>query len=385
MTGGSGINLNALGWAATMCDDRILKYRASTADRKCQDSQCNKAGSRWNHAGVFFIDCPVHMADRFKTIHGMTVEPKEIQQEKKSHPMPDMDKPKEPENKQKEVPVGKKPSLDANPIGETTHGCVPAEVAFVDSDNDAGTDDADSWDELEKALIPELSQQSRGKPPRRSPSADEMIAEPGDSGRRKPSLARRASFLSANTVESDPGPSSASPKKTVRNKTVRERGHLDHLPSFLKKALPRSTDVPVELDTDVRFKQSMGAKPRERVANTIASSLKEANEDAKESEYTSLIDNTIFALRGFGEFDVVIGAGAKGRALTKCIRDFANNRKDKQMEGNLRCLITNRLAIAAGTLKWGAKRLEGVGENTALLYDFLLSDMENRASLPFRR
>ena len=112
------------------------------------------------------------------------------------------------------------------------------------------------------------------------------------------------------------------------------------------------------------------------MANTIASSLKEANEEAKESEYTSLIDNTICVLIGFGAFEAAIGAGAKGKQLTERIRDFANNHKGKQIEENLRCLLTNRLAIAGGTLKWGTKRLGGADGNTALLSDFLLADME---------
>ena len=168
-------------------------------------------------------------------------------------------------------------------------------------------------------------------------------------------MTRRASFLSANSLESDPGP--VSPIKNRNARMARERGHVDHLPSFLKKALPRSTDVPVELDADSGLKQAMGAKPWERVANTIASSLKEASEEAKESEYTSLIDNAIFVLRGFGEFESAIGSGTKGKQLAKCVRDFANNHKDKQIEENLRCVISNRLAIADGALKWGTKRL----------------------------
>ena len=108
------------------------------------------------------------------------------------------------------------------------------------------------------------------------------------------------------------------------------------------------------------------------MATTIASPLKEAEEEANES----LIANTIVALRGFGEFETAIGSGAKGKALTKCIRDFANNHKVEQIEENLRCLVANRLAIAAETLKWGKKRLGGVDGNTALVSYVLLSDME---------
>ena len=265
-------------------------------------------------------------------------------------------------------------ALASNPPGNVDEEPPPLakkspKAVFVDSDDENGEDDEDSWDELGRALIPELSKERDSNFPSRSAPREDIPLEQDEGSRgKKPSLTRRASFLSANSMESDPGPVSPIKNRTAR--TARERGHVDLLPSFLKKALPRSTDAPVELDADSGLKQAMGAKPWERVANTIASSSKEASEEAKESEYTSLIDNTIFVLRGFGEFESVIGSGTKGKQLTKCVRDFANNHKDKQIEENLRCVISNRLAIAAGTLKWGTKRLEGVEENTVLLSDF---------------
>ena len=166
-----------------------------------------------------------------------------------------------------------------------------------------------------------------------------------------------------------------STRKTPLAKAARERGRIDHLPSFLEKESPRSTDVPVEIDSDAGMKQALCEKPWGRVANTIATPLKEANEDAEESEYTSLIDNIIFSLRVFGEFETTIGSGAKGKALTKRIRDFENNRKDRQIGENSRCVFATRLSIADGALKWGTKRLGGVDENTAMLSDFLLTDM----------
>ena len=83
--------------------------------------------------------------------------------------------------------------------------------------------------------------------------------------------------------------------------------HLDRLPSFLKKALPRSTDVPVEIESDVGRMKDSTAKPWESVANTIASSLKEAHEEQKTPDCASLIVNAILVLRGFGEFETVIG------------------------------------------------------------------------------
>ena len=94
---------------------------------------------------------------------------------------------------------------------------------------------------------------------------------------------------------------------------------MGHLPSFLKQSLPRSTDLPVEYETDAIRKQDAIAKPWERVDNTIATSPKEPNEGNKDSDYTTLAGNSIFDMRGFGEFDTTIGAGAKGKAPTKCV------------------------------------------------------------------
>ena len=378
MTSGSGIQLNVLGWAATLCDEHLQAYQKSSANRKCSNAQCNCIGSQWNHGGITYLDCPLHMTERFKDLHGMTSTEsgKEGREQERGKSSEEVHK----THSTGRILPGAKSKFQANPPGLVSSDPPPTakrldRTVFADSDIGGEEDDEDSWDELERALIPELSKEQDSAFPRRSASHEEIPLEHGEiGGGRKPSITRRASFLSANSVESDPGP--FSPTKKVSAKTARERGHVDHLPSFLKKALPRSTDVPVELDADSGLKQALGAKPWERVANTIASSLKEANEEAKESEYTSLIDNTIFVLRGFGEFESVIGSGTKGKQLTKCVRDFANNHKDKQIEENLRCVISNRLAIASGTLKWGTKRLDGVDDNTVLLSDFLLADME---------
>ena len=71
MTIGDGIQLNVLGWSASLCGEHLKRYRESAESRKCSDATCNRVGSQWNHGGVTYNDCPSHMAERFKEIHGM--------------------------------------------------------------------------------------------------------------------------------------------------------------------------------------------------------------------------------------------------------------------------------------------------------------------------
>ena len=76
-----------------------------------------------------------------------------------------------------------------------------------------------------------------------------------------------------------------------------------------------------------------------------------------ETTYPKLLERTVFALLGFGEFDVSWGIGQYGKNFTDYVRRIGSDHVEDLRLNNARCKITNRLAIGLSTLKMGSKKI----------------------------
>ena len=92
--------------------------------------------------------------------------------------------------------------------------------------------------------------------------------------------------------------------------TVRSGESFVRLPSFLKQPLPRGTDAPVILKDDPKLHKRKKSG-WESVADALAS-RDGAKEGDSETTYPRLLERTLFALRGFGRFDIAWGIGSYG-------------------------------------------------------------------------
>ena len=94
-------------------------------------------------------------------------------------------------------------------------------------------------------------------------------------------------------------------------------------------------------------------------------------ENGTEATYPKLLERTIFALRGFGEFSVSRGIGQYGKSFADYIRRIGSDNVEDLRLNNVRCRITNRLAIGLSTLKMGSEKLGLEDEKNLMLGDFV--------------
>ena len=140
------------------------------------------------------------------------------------------------------------------------------------------------------------------------------------------------------------------------------------LPSFLKQPLPRGTDAPVELKEDPHLHKRKKSG-WESVADALAARDGPKEGDA-EPTYPRLLERALFALRGFGCFDVAWGIGSYGKNFTELIRRIGSDNSEDLRLNHIKCKITNRIAVGFSTLKFGAKKLGFEDEKNLLLGDF---------------
>ena len=240
----------------------------------------------------------------------------------------------------------------------------------------------------------------------RSASSDTSIESRADLFRR--SLSRRTPQRSVPRSSSNGSDSGRRIRPTSRdisqvNSCEDASDHVSHhsahpgsrvrLPAFLRQPVPRGTDAPVVIRADPKLH-----KRKKRGWECIADALS-ANHVLKEGEReatsTRLLGRTLFAMRGFGQFEIAWGVGCYGPSFTECIRSIATDRAEDLSLRNIRCEITNRIAHGISNLKCGSKKAGNEDEKnlllgdfppvpTAVLDDFVLTDMkaETRPTQP---
>ena len=216
-----------------------------------------------------------------------------------------------------------------------------------------------------RSLSREKKKQSRKhRPPSSSTSIESRVKVFRKSlSRRKP---REGSNYETSSAKSSPRKclprgggrsgsslSSSSGRETIRS--TKSKGSAAKLPSFLKQPLPRGTEAPVELRDDPKLHKRRN-QPCESAADDLVAivpnpGVKDGESDAT---YPKLLERTIFALRGFGEFEVSWGIGQYGKSSTDYIRRIGDDNVEDLRVHNARCKITNRSAIGISTLKLGS-------------------------------
>ena len=79
---------------------------------------------------------------------------------------------------------------------------------------------------------------------------------------------------------------------------------------------------------------------------------------------------SIYIPRGFGLFEVGIGAGVTGQARTATQGRSPNNDKEVFRDAHIKCPINNRICAAVAPFRFGAKKMTVEDEPSALLIDF---------------
>ena len=176
--------------------------------------------------------------------------------------------------------------------------------------------------------------------------------------------------LSRAGARSRSSTSSSSGRETL--KSAKSKSSSVRLPTFLRQPLPRGTAAPVELKDDPKLHKRK-KEPWESVADAlVANAGLGIKEGENETTYPKLLERTIFALRGFGEFTVCWGNGQYGKCFTDYIRRIGSDHIEDLRINNVRCKLTNRLAVGLSTLKMGSEKIGVEDEKNLLLGDFAL-------------
>ena len=152
----------------------------------------------------------------------------------------------------------------------------------------------------------------------------------------------------------------------------KKKGEKAYLPTFLRQPKAKSEDFPIFIDCHhelIERKQGRSGK-YDKMADIIAASYQE-NKSEKGRGSKSPLGGAIFAMRGFGTFDVGLGIGSYGQDLTGAIRRRSNNEKDLFREDGIKYNMSNRIIAATIQLEFGSKRVGAEGEDYAQLGDFL--------------
>ena len=95
-----------------------------------------------------------------------------------------------------------------------------------------------------------------------------------------------------------------------------------------------------------------------------------------EVEHSKIAEMAVFALRGFGEFQVRWGIGAYGEELNACLRRMDAYGKEEILASGVRCVMSNRIAYGLSTLKIGTLSQGKEDNKTATLADFSPATVE---------
>ena len=88
----------------------------------------------------------------------------------------------------------------------------------------------------------------------------------------------------------------------------------------------------------------------DKVADVMLS-LKWERSGNIEADHSKLVEKTIFALRGFGEFQVRWGIGAYGKELNAHLRRMSAYDQEEILAAGVRRFVSNRMACGISTLK----------------------------------
>lgn len=103
----------------------------------------------------------------------------------------------------------------------------------------------------------------------------------------------------------------------------------DWLPRFLQKPQTKGTEAPIL--TSREFHPSAGVIARSAVADSLTNVPFDGmagRGDDKDLDTKRLLSDTLYVLRGFGMFQVELGAGQSGKGLVNTMRPASN--KDKE-------------------------------------------------------
>ena len=110
--------------------------------------------------------------------------------------------------------------------------------------------------------------------------------------------------------------------------------------------------------------------------NAILDRLGAISDREKAQNGIHMIDEfTVVALRCFGKFKTVLGAGAYGPELEQCLRGQARSERDKLWQEKIRFILTNRIARGASTGRFGSFEGEGGEEVSITLADCFAVDV----------
>ena len=144
------------------------------------------------------------------------------------------------------------------------------------------------------------------------------------------------------------------------------------LPRFLQKPQTKGDDVPILFGPESQH-TSRGVNEWSTVTDALTNVLlggMGGRGDEKDMDTKRLLADTLYILRGFGLFQVELGAGQSGKALINTMRDASNNDKEIFRDAYVKCPINNRVCQASATLKFGTKRIGSEDDATCLLSDF---------------
>ena len=144
------------------------------------------------------------------------------------------------------------------------------------------------------------------------------------------------------------------------------------LPRFLQKPQTKGAEVPIMINNDCP-PPSRGVNEWSTVTDALTNVLFDGmvdRGDDKDLDTKRLLSHTLYILRGFGMFQVELGADQSAKALVNTLRSAPNNDKEISRDAHLKCPINNRVCQASATLKFGTKRMGIEDDATCMHSDF---------------
>ena len=233
----------------------------------------------------------------------------------------------------------------------------------------------ESWEEIRSHLDKETRQRTtKGEPELRRTSKRDSL----DSN--MSSRKRASSHNSLSPHES--GASIRRPTDMFQPAKSRcKNEHIRDLPPCLRQTCHRATDPPLSLKFDPALLHD-ATKQRDdmdKVADVLLT-LQGGNTGNVEVDHSNLVERTIFALRGFGGFQLRRGIGAYGKEMNARLRRMPAYGKEEIPASGARRFLTNRISYGFSTLKLGTFSRGEEGNKTATLADFTpvtVEEMEN--------
>ena len=150
-----------------------------------------------------------------------------------------------------------------------------------------------------------------------------------------------------------------------------ENAHIRDLPSCFKQASQMAADPLLALKYDPTLRP-WSTKQRDDVDKVAAvlPTLHGGGSGNVETDHSKLVERTIFALRGFGEFQVRCGHGAYGKELNACLRRLSAYGQEEVLASVARCLVANRMSYGFPTLKIGTYCRCKEGDKASAIADF---------------